>query len=141
MKAIDAELLTERTSVLESHLDRIREALPADPFAFRLGSDAADVVSLHLLFAIQVVMDLSIFACIHFGLQAPASYEDAVGRMAQAGEITEELAERLENAANFRDAFVHAFEQIDAASIYRAARVLPEDLRMFISALAGRVGK
>lgn len=141
MKAIDPHLLAERNGVLESHLGRISGALPSDAGDFKLGTDAADVVSLHLLFAIQVVMDLSIFACIHFGLQAPASYDDAVARLAHAGLISDPLADRLEKAASFRDAFVHAFEQLDAASIYRAARVLPDDLRMFMADLAGHLGE
>ncbi len=140
MKAIDPELLRERTRVLEYHLGRIKECLPADPLSFKRGTDAADVVSLHLLFGIQVVLDLSIFACIHFGLQAPASYDDAVARLAHAGRIPDSLADRLEKAATFRDAFVHAFEQLDAASIYRAARVLPDDLRMFMADIAGHLG-
>lgn len=140
MKAMDPELLRERTRVLEYHLGRIKESLPADPLAFKRGTDAADVVSLHLLFGIQVVLDLSIFACIHFGLQAPASYDDAVARLAHAGRIPDSLADRLEKAATFRDAFVHAFEQLDAASIYRAARVLPDDLRMFMADIAGHLG-
>jgi len=141
MKAMDPQLLRERSNVLESHLERIKETLPQDASSFELGTDAADVVSLHLLFAIQVVMDLSIFACIHFGLQAPASYDDAVARLAHAGRIGDPLADRLEKAASFRDAFVHAFDQIDAGSIYRAARVLPDDLRMFMADLAGHLGE
>jgi len=141
MKAVDPELMSERSRVLEAHLDRIHDALPADPLAFQRGTDAADVVSLHLLFGIQVVLDLAIFACIHFGLQAPASYDDAVARLAHAGRISDALAERLEKAANFRDAFVHAFDDIDSASIYRAARALPDDLRMFMADLSGHVGQ
>ncbi len=140
MKAIDTALLQERTRVLEYHLARIKETLPADPLAFKRGTDAADVVSLHLLLGIQVVLDFSIFACIHFGLQAPASYDDAVARLAHAGRIPDSLAERLEKAANFRDAFVHAFELLDAPSIYRGARVLPDDLRMFMADIAGHLG-
>ena len=140
MKAIDPALLRERTRVLEAHLVRIRETLPKDPEAFKRGTDAADVVSLHLLFAVQVVLDLSVFACIHFGLQAPASYDDAVARLAHAGRIADSLAERLERAATFRDAFVHAFDDLDAASIYRGARVLPDDLRMFMAEIAGHLG-
>ncbi|MBK5257025.1 MAG: DUF86 domain-containing protein [Vicinamibacteria bacterium] len=138
---MDPELLKERGVVIEAHLARIRETLPEDPVTFTLGTDTVDVVSLHLLFAIQVVLDLSIFACIHFGLQAPASYDDAVGRLAHAGRITDSLADRLEKAATFRDAFVHAFDQIDAASIYRAARVLPDDLRMFMADLGRQLGE
>jgi uncharacterized protein YutE (UPF0331/DUF86 family) len=139
MKAIDPELLRERTRVLEGHLARIEETLPEDPLEFRRGTDTADVVSLHLLFGIQVVLDLSIFACIHFGLQAPASYDDAMARLAHAGRIPDALAVRLEKAADFRDAFVHAFDHVDGGSIYRAARALPDDLRMFMAELAGQL--
>lgn len=141
MKAIDAELLRQRSRVLETHLGRIQEALPADAVAFKRGADAVDVVSLHLLFGIQVVLDLAVFACIHFGLQAPASYDEAVARLAHAGRISDPLAERLEKAANFRDAFVHAFDDLDPATIYRAARVLPDDLRVFMADIAGHVGE
>jgi uncharacterized protein YutE (UPF0331/DUF86 family) len=140
MKAIDPDLIHERAGVLESHLVRIAEAMPAEPALFKRGSDAADVVSLHLFFGIQIVLDLSIFACIHFGLQAPASYDDAVARLAHAGRISDALADRLEQAANFRDAFVHAFDDLDPASLYRAARVLPGDLRLFMTELAGQLG-
>lgn len=141
MKAIDPALLKERSRVLETHLARITDALPADPLAFKRGTDAADVVSLHLLFGIQVVLDLSVFACIHFGLPAPASYDDAVARLAHAGRITDSLADRLEKAATFRDAFIHAFDDLDAAPIYRAAKVLPDDLRAFLIDLARQVGE
>lgn len=136
MKALDPALLEERRGVLEFHLARIEAALPADPLAFKRGADDADVVSLHLLLAVQLVLDLSIFACIHFGLQAPASYDDSIARLAHDGRIGDPLADRLEKAAAFRDAFIHASEQVDAASIYGAARSLPADLRAFIAGLA-----
>jgi uncharacterized protein YutE (UPF0331/DUF86 family) len=141
LRAIDLDFLAERARVLEAHLVRIREALPKDPDSFRRGTDGGDVVSLHLLFGIQVVLDVSIFACIHFGLQAPSSYDDAVARLAHAGRISDGLAERLERAAGFRDAFVHAFEDVEAPTIYRAARDMPKDLRMFMSDLAGHLGE
>lgn len=140
MKALDPDLLRERTQVLERHLGRIRAALPADPSQFDRGTDAADAVALHLLFGIQIVLDLAVFACIHFGLQAPASYDDAVARLAHAGTIGDGLAERLERAATFRDAFVHAYDDLDPNSIYRAAKVLPDDLRAFMAAISGQLG-
>lgn len=141
MKAVDPELMAERSRVLETHLARIKDALPTDPLAFRRGTDAADVVSLHLLLGIQIVLDLAVFCCIHFGLQAPASYDDAMARLAHAGRISDALGERLEKGANFRDAFVHAFDDFDSASIYRAARALPDDLRMFMTEISGHVGE
>lgn len=141
MKAIAPDLLRQRSRVLEAHLRRIAEALPQDPSLFRPGTDAADIVSFNLLCGIQVVLDLAVFACIHFGLQAPASYDDAIARLAHDGRISDPLADRLEKAAVFRDGFVHAFVDLDAAAIYRAARVLPDDLRMFMADLAGHLGE
>ena len=141
MKAIDPELLRERTRVLETHLARLRDALPDEVGQFSRGTDAADAVALRLLMSIQVVLDLSVFACIHFGLQAPSSYDDSVARLAHAGRIDGALASRLENAASFRDAFVHAYNDLDPASIHRAARTLPDDLRMFMADLAGHLGE
>jgi uncharacterized protein YutE (UPF0331/DUF86 family) len=140
MKVIDPDLLRERTRVLEGHLARVRDVLSADPAAFRRGADATDVASLHLLFAIQVVLDLAVFACIHFGLQAPASYDEAMARLAHGGRISDALADRLEKAAAFRDAFVHAFDDLDPGSIYRTARAVPDDLRMFMADIAGHPG-
>ena len=43
---------------------RIQDALPPDALAFKRGTDAADVVSLHLLFGIQVVLDLAVFSFV-----------------------------------------------------------------------------
>ena len=139
MKALDRDLLRERTGVLEAHLTRIKETLPSDPRVFKRGTDRADVVSFHLFLAIQLVLDLSVFACIHFGLQAPGSYDDALARLAHAGRISDSVSERLENAATFRDAFVHAFDELDEGSVYRAAKALPEDLRQFMADLAGQL--
>jgi uncharacterized protein YutE (UPF0331/DUF86 family) len=139
MKAIDAALLSERSRVLEAHLERLQGALPADVHDFRRGTDGADVVSMHLFFGIQIVLDLAVFACIHFGLHSPASYDEAMAQLAHAGRISDSLGERLEKAANFRDAFVHAFDDVDTASIYRAARAIPDDLRMFMADLAGHL--
>lgn len=141
MKVIDPVLLAERSRVLESHLVRLQATLPADPVTFRRGTDTMDVVSLHLLFSIQIVLDLAIFGCIHFGLQAPASYDEAIARLAHAGRISDPLADRLEKAATFRDAFVHAFDDLDPMAIHRAARALPDDLRMFMAEIAGHLGE
>lgn len=135
MKALDPELLASRSTALEGHLARIAGALPGEVDGFRPGTDTADVTALNLFLAIQIVLDLSVYACIHFGLQAPSSYDDAVARLEHAGVIADPLADHLEKAATLRDAFVHASDQLDSAALYRAARVLPDDLRAFVAEL------
>jgi uncharacterized protein YutE (UPF0331/DUF86 family) len=99
------------------------------------------VVALHLLLGIQVVLDIAVFACIHFGLSAPTSYEEAMARLAHAGRLSDALAARLEKAATFRDAFVHAFDGLQPWSLHQAARELPADLRMFMVDIAYHVGE
>lgn len=135
MKALDLDLLDSRASVLEGHLARLAASLPADAASFRPRTDAGDVTALNLFLGIQIVLDLAIYACIHFGLQAPSSYDDAIARLEHAGVIADPVADHLEKAAAFRDAFVHASDQLDGAALYRAARVLPEDLRAFVAEL------
>lgn len=135
MKAIDVALLDARGRVLEGHLRRVEAALPAAPETFRHGIAVFDVVTFNLLLSIQIVLDLGIHACIHHGLQAPSSYDDAFARLEHAGVIADPIADHLEKAAAFRDACIHAFDQVDPLAIHRAARVLPTDLRGFMAAL------
>ncbi len=135
MRALDAELLSARSVTLEGHLARLEASLPVDVADFYPGTDAGDVVALNLFLGIQIVLDLAVYACIHFGLQAPSSYDDAIARLEHAGVLADPVADHLEKAAALRDAFVHASDQLDPAALYRAARVLPADLRAFIAEL------
>ncbi len=141
MNAIDPELVQQRTRVLEGHLRKLKDALQGDSPVQDAGAKEADIAALHLLLSIQVVLDLAIYACLHFGLQAPSSYDDALARLAHAGRIPDPLADRLEKAAVFRDALIHAFDDTDTAAILRAARLFPDDLRMFMADIAGHVGE
>lgn len=63
-----------------------------------------------------------------------ASY--AFRRLAENGRLDWELAERLVRAAGFRNVVAHAYEQLDMARVYSAARHGPADLRAFLAALA-----
>ena len=91
MKTLDPALVAERQATLESQLARVAGALPADESGFSLDSAAGDSVLLHLFGAIQLVLDMAVFACLHFGAPAPQSYDDAIARLAHGGHISEEL--------------------------------------------------
>ena len=139
MSPIDRETLAERTMVVERHLGRVADRLPATADAFEPATDASDAVVLHLWQATQVVIDLGTAACLHFKLGAPASYADAFHRLADAGMIDRELASRLGRAAGFRNVVAHAYDQLDMVRVYRAAREGPADLRAFLAALRDRL--
>lgn len=139
MNVLDPGLLDERTATLERHLLRIERALPPNEAAFDLNSPEADTVGLHLFQAMQLVLDLAVFACLHFGAPAPSSYDDALARLGHTGRIDNDLSDRMERVATLREAMVHAPEDIDALSLYRAAAVLPDELRSFMAQIGGHV--
>jgi uncharacterized protein YutE (UPF0331/DUF86 family) len=138
LKILDAELLAERRQTLDGHLAKVAEALPEGETSFHLDSPEGDRVVLHLFGAIQLVLDMAVFACLHFGTAAPSSYDDAIARLGHAGAIEEGLSDRLERTSALREAIVHAPEGLDAASIHRAAHVVPGDLRAFLDQIGAR---
>jgi uncharacterized protein YutE (UPF0331/DUF86 family) len=136
---LDREILAERTAVVERHLARVQQKLPVDPEELRPASDSSDAVILHLLQAVQVVIDLAMSACIHFHLGTPASYGDAFLRLAEGGHLERELALRLVRAAGFRNAVTHNYDSLDMLRVHRSASEGPTDLRAFLAALAATI--
>jgi len=139
MSPLDRDILAERTMVVERHLGRVADRLPASEEAFQPATDASDAVVLHLWQATQVVIDLATSACLHFNLGAPASYADAFRRLSDADVIAADLASRLGRAAGFRNVVAHAYDQLDMVRVHRAAREGPADLRAFLGILRDRL--
>lgn len=136
MSAIDRRVLAERTVVLERHLARVRDRLPAHESELQASTDASDAVILHLWQATQIVIDLAVSACVSLGAGTPQNYADAFRRLQAQRVIDDPLADRLVRAAGFRNVVAHAYENLDLARVHRAASSGPGDLRAFIEALA-----
>lgn len=123
---------------VERHLRRVSERLPASASDLQASTDPSDAVILHLWQATQIVIDLSMAACLALKLGTPGSYADAFRRLQAAGVIEEALADRLVRAAGFRNVVAHAYETLDMARVHDAARHGPVDLRALLAALADR---
>ncbi|MBI3783131.1 MAG: DUF86 domain-containing protein [Deltaproteobacteria bacterium] len=135
MGALDRPVLAERAATVERHLARVAERLPRVPADLVATSDASDTVILHLWQAVQIVIDLGLSACLHFNLGTPESYGDAFRRLADAGFLESDLAQRLAQAAGFRNLVAHAYEGLDMERVHRAATEGPADLRAFLARL------
>ena len=133
MSALDKEILAERVSAIERHLNRVRDRLPEREGDFTPSSNASDAVILHLWQAIQIVIDLATSYCVHLKLGTPVSYADAFMKLGQAGYLDKELAVRLSHAAGFRNRIVHAYEKLDMHKIYLIAQQGPSALPAFLS--------
>jgi len=137
--ALDRQLLAEKAAAVERHLARVAERLPPDAANLAPASDASDAVILHLWQATQITIDLALSACLHFNLGTPASYAEAFRRLAGAGLVAPDLADRLARAAGFRNVVAHAYEGLDMARVYQAASKGPADLRGFLKTLRDRL--
>lgn len=139
MSSLDKEILIERINAVERHLKRVNSQLPKSLSDFVPESNASDAVILHLWQAVQIIIDISMSACIHFHLGTPKSYSDAFIRLAEAGYLENELAVRLCHAAGFRNRIVHAYEKLDMQKVYNIAQAGPADLRSFLASIAKRL--
>lgn len=139
MSALDRDLLAERLLAVERHLRRVAERLPEDASDLRPSSDASDAVVLHLWQATQIAIDVATAACVKWSIGTPATYADAFTRLADAGVVDPELAQRLKSAAGFRNLVAHAYERLDMARVHAAATNGPADLRALIAAIRDRL--
>ncbi|MDD7941973.1 DUF86 domain-containing protein [Actinomycetospora lutea] len=138
-RAVDGELLAERTATVLAHLDRVATHLPESADDLRPMSSPTDTVVLHLWQAIQIVIDLATATCVRLGLGSPPTYGDAFRLLADAGVINPALGTRLARAAAFRNLLVHAYGRLDLRRVHTIAQTGPEDLRAFLAALRDRV--
>ena len=135
MGAIDLPVLAERAAAVERHLARVAARLPEEAADLVPATDASDAVILHLWQAVQIVIDLGLSACLHFNLGTPESYGDAFHRLADADLLDRDLAQRLTQAAGFRNLVAHAYESLDMQRVHEVAEQGPADLRAFLARL------
>jgi uncharacterized protein YutE (UPF0331/DUF86 family) len=135
MGGLDRQVLAEKAAAVERHLRRVALKLPSDRGDFVAATDAADAVILNLWQAVQSVIDLALAACLQLGLGTPQNYGDAFSRLAAAGHLDDDLAQRLVQAAGFRNQIAHAYGDLDMDRVYRAATRGPDDLRAFLATL------
>jgi uncharacterized protein YutE (UPF0331/DUF86 family) len=135
MSALDKEILAEKAAAVERHLARIQDKLPEAPSGLQPSTDAADAVVLHLWQAVQIVIDLALAACVRKNLGTPPNYGGAFLRLAGAGFLDKDLADRLVLASGFRNAVAHNYEGLDMKMVYEAASKGPADLRAFLGIL------
>lgn len=135
MAPVDPAVLAERLAAVDRHLRRVADQLPARAEDLRPSTGSSDAVVLHLWQAVQITIDLALSWCVRAGLGAPPTYGDAFRRLAAAGVLDEQLAQRLTRAVGFRNLVVHAYADLDLARVHDAARGGGADLRAFAAAL------
>ena len=135
MSGLEPALLAEKAAALERHLLRVEARRPASADELIAGTDVCDAVILHLWQAVQIAIDLAMSTHVRGGLGSPPTYGDAFRGLVRAGIIPAALGDALVRAAAFRNAIVHAYENLDMQRVFVASRDGPADLRALVAAL------
>lgn len=110
---MDRDIVERKLDSLHRCLLRIRERTPASVQALQHDIDIQDVLTLNLIRAVQVCVDLATHVLSGRNLPPPDTMGQSFDRLLQAGVIDAALATRMKQAVGFRNIAVHAYTAID----------------------------
>jgi hypothetical protein len=64
LSPIDRNILADKASAVEHHLERVFDKLPDNLEDFEPSTDESDAVILHLWQAVQIVIDVALATCV-----------------------------------------------------------------------------
>ena len=133
---VDAERvlrLLERLDHYLAELDRLAGCADLDD------PDRLASVKYHFIVAIECCLDLANHVIAAERLRAPHDYADSFRSLEEAGLLERRLAERLQQAARFRNRLVHVYWEVDDALVSEYLASDRDVLAAFARALAARV--
>jgi uncharacterized protein YutE (UPF0331/DUF86 family) len=129
------DVLRAKAEALLRCIARVRATCPASAEALAGSIDAQDIVSVNLIRAVQLAVDMATHAVASAGLPPPTTMGESFDRLAEAGRISTDLARRLRGAVGFRNIAVHAYDRIDWTVVHALATTRLADLEAFSAAL------
>lgn len=128
-------VLHAKAEALLRCLARIRATCPADAASLARDIDAQDIVSVNLIRAVQLAVDMATHAVASLGLPPPTSMGESFDRLVDGERLDAALARRLRGAVGFRNIAVHAYDRIDWALVHVLATTRLADLEALAKAL------
>ena len=133
----DEALVAKRLAFIETCLRELREiARPCD-----LTTDIKEqrFVEHTLQLSIQAALDIAAHIVSEERLGEPATNRELFDRLARAGWIERELADRISNMAGFRNVLVHGYTDIDLAIVQDVLANHLGDLDMYVASIRAHV--
>ena len=122
-------LLTQHLRRYVANLKRVRGS-PA--LASLIGpEDAQALLERHLERAIECALDIAAHVVVSEALGPANTRADNFLRMARAGLIDMETAERLRLLAHYRNIIVHMYAEVTETKLYEQLQAAPEPLERF----------
>ncbi len=133
---MDRLILAEKLESLRRCVARVEARRLPSAEDLATDADVQDIVSLNLMRAVQLCVDIALHVLGDTGQRPPATMGEAFDLLAGEGVIPTDLASRMRSAVGFRNLAVHAYREIDWAIVHRLTYDGLEDLRAFATAIA-----
>lgn len=137
--SLNQELVRSRCQEIEESLERLERMRDLPKEVFLNERDMQDIACYRLLIAIEAALSL----CYHVSAKrlkkVPGEYAECFALVADAGLITQDLSERLQKMARFRNLLVHVYWKINYDIVYEVIQHNLNDLRQFSRAIASLI--
>lgn len=134
------ELLREKLNYVGRCLARIEEKRPQGIEQLRGDLDIQDIIVINLERLVQLSVDISLIILSEKNTAIPATMAEGFTTLAEAGVITDTIAERMAKAAGFRNIPVHAYRKIDWEIVWKIITEHLDDFRMFSKSIIKSLG-
>ncbi len=131
---VDRESVTERLLRLAELVERLERTRAGGLDAYLEDDDLRAATERRLQLAEQTCIDVGAHLLSEINAPPPGDYAGIFRSLADAGQLDDELATRLAQAARQRNLLVHAYLRIDARKVFASLDQL-EDLRAFAGAV------
>jgi uncharacterized protein YutE (UPF0331/DUF86 family) len=136
---LDADVVRSRCGDIEDSVVRLEHLAMAGRDQFLVDRDSQDIACYRLLVAIEAALALCYHVSTRRLRKAPDDYAACFATRSEAGLIPEDLSQRLQQMARFRNLLVHIYWKLDYGRVYDIVQRDIGDLRLFAAAIAALV--
>jgi len=126
---VDAAILRRRLDALLEYIGRLERFRGVEREAFVADPDTHQLAERYLHLAIEAALDIANHIIADRNYEAPETYRDAFAILAKHGFLSDDLAQRLQSWAGFRNILVHAYLDVDHGLAWDSIRDDLGDLR------------
>jgi uncharacterized protein YutE (UPF0331/DUF86 family) len=129
---VDRRIVAEKVDSVERSLKRIRSRRGESLERFMADDDSQDIVSFHLMQAVQGCVDLAAHVVSDEEMGLAASTHDFFYLLTDNGVIPRDLTERMIKAVGFRNLVAHEYAKVDLEKVYGVATDGINDIEEFL---------
>jgi uncharacterized protein YutE (UPF0331/DUF86 family) len=133
--SLNADLVRSRCTEIEDSIRRLERFQGLTKEQFQANQDTLDIACYRLLIAIESALALCYHVAAKRLRKIPEEYAECFEILCQAGLISGDLADRLQQMARFRNLLVHVYSKVDYGQVYETIRGNLGDLRGFVAAI------